>query len=80
MELVLEKEAALKRKLGERNFGQKTLLNRENIKALVETSNSNPFTDFRSSSEIMAKVRVKTIISLFDSLARQTKMAVPRMG
>lgn len=71
MELVLDKGAVLKRKLGERSFSQKTLLNRENIKALVETSNSNLFTDFRISSEIMAKVRVKTIISLFGSLARQ---------
>lgn len=56
MDLVLEKGAGLKRKWGE----MKTLLNRKKINALVETSDSNLFTDSRISSRTVAKFRVKT--------------------
>ena len=45
MDLVLEKGTRLKRKWGE----MKSLLNRKNIQALVETSDSNLFTDSRIS-------------------------------
>lgn len=71
MDLVLEKGGGAKGKWSERRFSQKTLLNRKNIKALVETLDSNLFTDFRTSSEIVAKFRVKTIISPSGSLAHQ---------
>ena len=56
MDLVLEKGTRLKRKWGE----MKSLLNRKNIKALVETSDSNLFTDSRISSRTVAKFRVET--------------------
>lgn len=71
MDLGLEKGGRAVGKWSERRFSQKTLLNRENIKVLVETLESNLFTDFRTSSEIVAKFRVKTIISPSDSLAHQ---------
>lgn len=75
MDLALEKEAGLRRKLGERRFSQKTL-HRENVKALVGTSDSNLFTGFRSSSEIAAKFRVKTTVSLCTSAPQAN--GVPR--
>lgn len=51
--------------------GQKTWLNRETVKALWETSDSNHFTGFRISSEVVAKFRAQTIISPSGRLAHQ---------
>lgn len=78
IDLVLDKGAGLKRKWGERRVSQTTWLNKENIKALVQKSDSNLFIDFRISLEIMARFRVKTISSLVVWDTRQ--MAVPRMS